>query len=29
MVLWALDSAPPEDLDGAVLDWGTYRRATR
>ena len=29
MVLWALDSAPPEELDGAVLDWGTYRRATR
>jgi len=29
MVLWALGDAPPADLDGAVLDWGDYRRATR
>ncbi|MDS0283061.1 SDR family NAD(P)-dependent oxidoreductase [Haloarcula onubensis] len=29
MVLWALGDAPAADLDGAVLDWGDYRRATR
>jgi len=29
MVLWALTDAPADDLDGAVLDWGDYRRATR
>jgi len=29
MVLWALESAPADELDGAVLDWGSYRRATR
>jgi NAD(P)-dependent dehydrogenase (short-subunit alcohol dehydrogenase family) len=29
MVLWALTDAPAADLDGAVLDWGAYRRATR
>jgi len=29
MVLWALTDAPGDDLDGSVLDWGDYRRATR
>ncbi|QIO23864.1 SDR family NAD(P)-dependent oxidoreductase [Haloarcula sp. JP-L23] len=29
MVLWVLTDAPADDLDGAVLDWGDYRRATR
>jgi len=29
MVLWALADAPAAELDGAVLDWGDYRRATR
>jgi len=29
MVVWALTDAPAEELDGAVLDWGDYRRATR
>jgi NAD(P)-dependent dehydrogenase (short-subunit alcohol dehydrogenase family) len=29
MVLWALDAAPADELDGAVVDWGSYRRATR
>ncbi|WP_276272642.1 SDR family NAD(P)-dependent oxidoreductase [Haloarcula litorea] len=29
MVVWALTDAPAADLDGAVLDWGDYRRATR
>jgi NAD(P)-dependent dehydrogenase (short-subunit alcohol dehydrogenase family) len=29
MVAWALDGAPADDLDGAVLDWGAYRRASR
>jgi len=29
MVLWALTEAPPDELDGAVLDWGDYRRSTR
>jgi len=29
MALWALDDAPTEELDGAVLDWGDYRKATR
>ena len=29
MVVWALDEAPAEELDGTVLDWGDYRRATR
>jgi NAD(P)-dependent dehydrogenase (short-subunit alcohol dehydrogenase family) len=29
MVLWALADAVAEELDGAVLDWGDYRRATR
>jgi NAD(P)-dependent dehydrogenase (short-subunit alcohol dehydrogenase family) len=29
MVLWALRDAPADELDGTVLDWGAYRRATR
>jgi len=29
MVMWALGDAPAEDLDGTVLDWGDYRKATR
>ena len=29
MVRWALTDPPAEDLDGAVLDWGDYRKATR
>jgi len=29
MVLWALDETPADELDGAVLDWGDYRKATR
>ncbi|MDT3434725.1 SDR family oxidoreductase [Haloarcula sp. 1CSR25-25] len=29
MVLWALQQAEPSALDGAVLDWGDYRSATR
>jgi NAD(P)-dependent dehydrogenase (short-subunit alcohol dehydrogenase family) len=29
MVRWALEAVPAEQLDGAVLDWGDYRRATR
>ncbi len=29
MVLWALGDAPAGALDGAVLDWGDYRQATR
>ena len=29
MVRWALIDAPADELDGGVLDWGAYRRATR
>ncbi|MBX0284954.1 SDR family NAD(P)-dependent oxidoreductase [Haloarcula salinisoli] len=29
MVLWALEDASAETLDGTVLDWGDYRKATR
>ena len=29
MVLWALGDAPADELDGAVLDWGDYRKSTR
>ena len=29
MLMWALEDCPADDLDGAVLDWGTYRRETR
>ncbi|MBX0323907.1 SDR family oxidoreductase [Halomicroarcula sp. F13] len=29
MVVWALTDALADELDGAILDWGDYRRATR
>jgi len=29
MVVWALTEADAAELDGAVLDWGDYRKATR
>jgi len=29
MIRWALTDVAAEDLDGAVLDWGDYRKATR
>jgi NAD(P)-dependent dehydrogenase (short-subunit alcohol dehydrogenase family) len=29
MVLWALTDASAEELNGSIVDWGTYRRATR